>query len=163
MATRSRHDRRWNKVWYFFMLVAAGLILSWGQVGQRYRQKENIDTREYLLLRTEKECYLDVAPCAAYAPDYAMVVNLQDKKGWHTIEVKTVGERLSMESMVKITFEPESSLYETETLPVRFKEPDSWVSFVQLPDLSKTVWKLRVSIERGSKVMVADYPLPGSG
>jgi len=156
----SRHDKRWNKVWYFFMLVAAGLILSWGQVGQRYKQKENFDTREYLLLRTEQDCNLAVAPCAAYAPDYAIVVNLQDNKDWYTVEVKTATEKLGLDSSVKMTFEPESSLYETEILPVRFREPDSWVSFIQLPDQTKTVWKLRISIERGTKVMVADYPLP---
>jgi hypothetical protein len=163
MVGRARHDRRWNKVWYFFMLVAAGLILSWGQVGQRYKQKENIDTREYLLLRTEDDCNLSTAPCAAYAPDFAMVVNLKDNKDWYTIEVKTVGEKLSLESIVRMSFEPESSLYETEVLPVRFKEPDGWVSFVQLPDNSDTVWRLRVSVERGNKVMVADFSLPGFG
>lgn len=156
----SRHDKRWNKVWYFFMLVAAGLILSWGQVGQRYKQKENFDTREYLLLRTEQDCNLAVAPCAAYAPDYAIVVNLQDNKDWYTVEVKTAAEKLGLHSMVKMTFEPESSLYEPEILPVRFREPDSWISFIQLPDQEKTVWKLRVSVERDTKVMVADYPLP---
>ena len=156
----SRHDKRWNKVWYFFMLVAAGLILSWGQVGQRYKQSEKIDTREYLLLRTEQGCKLGMAPCAAYAPDYAIVVNLQDNKGWYTVEVKTAGEKLALDSVVKVTFEPESSLYDAETLPVRFKEPDSWVSFIQLPDQTKTIWKLRVSVERGEKVMVAEYRLP---
>jgi len=156
----SRHDKRWNKLWYFFMLVAAGLILSWGQVGQRYKQKEDFDTREYLLLRTEQDCNLAVAPCAAYAPDYAIVVNLQDNRDWYTVEVKTAAEKLGLDSIVKMTFEPESSLYETEMLPVRFRDPDSWVSFIQLPDQKKTVWKLRISIERGAKVMVADYPLP---
>jgi len=156
----SRHDKRWNKVWYFFMLVAAGLILSWGQVGQRYKQKEDFDTREYLLLRTEPDCNLVVAPCAAYAPDYAIVVNLQDNKDWHTVEVKTAGEKLALDSTVQISFEPESSLYDTEVLPIRFREPDSWVSFIQLPDQEKTVWKLRISVERDNKVMVAEYPLP---
>ena len=157
-----RHDKRWNKIWYFFMLVAAGLILSWGQVGQRYKQKENFDTREYLLLRTEQGCNLAAAPCAAYAPDYAIVVNLQDNTDWYTVEVKTAGEKLSLDSIVKVTFEPESSLYETVTLPVRFKEPDSWVSFIQLPDQSETVWKLRVSVERNNQVMVAEFFLPAS-
>ncbi len=156
---RPGHDKRWNKVWYFFMLVAAGLILSWGQVGQRYKQKENFDTREYLLLRTEQDCHLEMAPCAAYAPDYAIVLNLENNNNWYTAEVRTVGETLNRESVVRMTFEPESSLYETETLPLRFKEPHSWVSYIQLPDQSKTVWTMRVSIERDNQVMVADFPL----
>ncbi|NNJ92358.1 MAG: hypothetical protein HKP55_11845, partial [Gammaproteobacteria bacterium] len=105
-------------------------------------------------------CNLVVAPCAAYAPDYAIVVNLQDNKDWYTVEVKTAGEKLTLHSIVKVTFEPESSLYETEVLHVRFKGPDSWVSFIQLPDQEKTVWKLRVSVERENNVMVAEYPLP---
>lgn len=142
------------------MLVAAGLILSWGQVGQRYQQQKPLDTREYLLLRTEKECNLAQAPCAAYAPDYAIVVKLEKRTGWYTASVRTAGDSLTEASQVNMTFEPESSLYEPEILPMRFKQPDIWYSDLQLPDLSQTVWKLRIKIERNNKVMVADYPVP---
>ncbi len=154
-------DRRWNKSWYFFMLVAAGLIFSWGQVGTKYKQKEQIDTREYLLLRTEADCDLSREACAAYAPDYALVAYLQFNQGWQTLIVKAAGEALSESSRIKLSLEPESSLYEAEMLPVRFKAPDSWYSDFQLPDQTKTVWKLRVKVEANeTRVWVADYPLP---
>lgn len=160
MVNRRTHDRRWNKAWYFFMLVAAGLILSWGQVGQKFKQDVKKDTREYLLLRTEKECDLLIAPCAAFAPDYAIVVKLEQNAGWQTVFIRTAGEKLSAQSLVSLSFEPESSLYETEMLPIRFKQPDTWFSDVKFPGNDKTTWKLRVKIERGNKVMVADYPVP---
>lgn len=142
------------------MLVAAGLILSWGQVGNRYKQTVKQDTREYLLLRTEKDCNLEQGPCAAYAPDYAIVVKLEQNSGWQTVRVRTAGEVLSQSSQLSLSFEPQSSLYEPETLPVRFMQPDTWYSDVQFPDAGKTIWTLRVKIERGEKVMVADYPIP---
>jgi len=159
---RKKVDRRWNKVWYFFMLVAAGLIFSWGQVGTRYQQKEKIDEKEYLLLRTEKDCDMQLSPCAAFAPDYAMVIKLQENQGWNTVFVKTAGEALTQQSRVKMSFEPESSLYEAELLPVRFQAPDSWYSDFQFPDNHQTSWKLRVKIEKSDKlVYVADFPVPG--
>ena len=154
------HDRRWNKSWYFFLLVAAGLILSWGQVGNRYKQTTKEVHREYLLLRTETDCNIAQAPCAAFAPDYAIVVKLEKNTGWQTIHVRTAGESLSENSRLDLSFEPQSSLYETEPLPIRFRQPDTWYSDVQLPLNDKTIWKLRVKIERGEKVMVADFPVP---
>ena len=160
MVYPKNHDKRWNKAWYFFMLVAAGLILSWGQVGQRYKQTAPVDTREYLLLRTEPDCDLLAGPCAAFAPDYAIVIKLERHAGWQTLYVRTANESLSEQSLLKLSFEPESSLYEPEVLPVRFKQPDTWYSDMQLPRNDKTIWKLRVKIERGEKVMVADYPVP---
>lgn len=142
------------------MLIAAGLILSWGQVGQRYKNNQPVDDREYLLLRTEKDCDLLKAPCAAFAPDYAIVVKLEINKGWERILVRSAGQPLSHESIIKLSFEPESSLYHVENLPIRFNEPDTWSSDMQLPRNHKTLWKLRVMIELDEKVMVADYPVP---
>lgn len=145
------------------MLVAAGLILSWGQVGNRMQQKSvELDQREYLLLRTEADCDLEQAPCAAFAPDFAIVVKLTRQRGWHTLQVRTAGESLNEQSQVRMSFEPRSSLYETEELPIRFQAPETWYSDVQLPDMSQTVWQFRVQVERQAKVMVADYPLPGA-
>lgn len=154
------HDKRWNKAWYFFMLVAAGLILSWGQVGQRYKQNKPVETREHLLLRTEEGCDLNTSPCAAMGPDYALVIKLQKNIGWHTVYIKAAGEPLTHDSLVSLSFEPESPNFQTENMPVRFKAPDTWVSFLQLPDNDKTRWKLRIKVDRGKSVFVADYPVP---
>jgi len=155
------HDKRWNKAWYFFMFVAAGLIFSWGQVGTRYKSAEKIDTREYLLLRTEADCDLVKSPCAAYAPEYALVVKLDLNQGWQTLRVRAAGQALNESSRIKLSLEPESSLYDSELLPIRFQSPDTWYSDFQLPDQTKSVWKLRVAVEPDErKVWVAEYPLP---
>jgi len=159
-SSRKMHDRRWNKLWYFFIIMAVGLSYSWTKVGSRYEEKkEAVDERDYFLLRTEKNCDLEKAPCAAFAPDYAIVVNLKKNKGWYTLQVKSAGETLSQQSRIKLSFEPESSLFETEQLPVRFQPPDIWYSDVQLPNNDKTIWKFRVQIDRDDHVLVADYPL----
>ena len=130
------------------MLVAAGLILSWGQVGKRIDNRQVPDQREYLLLRTEADCDLEKLPCAAYAPDYAIVVKLTRQQGWHTLQVRTAGEALTEQSRVRFSFEPRSSLYEAEMLPVRFRAPETWYSDVQLPDMTQTVSCLTPSTGR---------------
>jgi len=135
--------------------------LSWGQVGKRYQQKQEVvDTRDYLLLRTEKDCDLSAMPCAAFAPDYAIVVKLEKNRGWQTLLVRTAGQPLTEHSTIKMSFEPESSLHDSELLPIRFRQPDTWYSDIQLPSQEKTSWKLRVKIDQDKHVWVADYPLP---
>ena len=81
-------------------------------------------------------------------------------KGCERLLVRSAGQPLTHESIVKLSFEPESSLYQTENLPIRYIESDTWISDMQLPRNNKTVWKLRVMVERGEQVMVADYPVP---
>lgn len=157
---RKKPDPRWNRIWFFFLIVAVGLIFSWGQVGNRYQQQQAIDTREYLLLRTEADCNLQFSPCAAFAPDYALVTKLEYHSGWQSIHVKAAGKPLTDMSQVKFSFEPESSLYDAELLTARYQKDGVWFTDVQLPVQDKTVWKLRISVDKNERVLVADFPLP---
>lgn len=59
----------WNRLWIFFVIVAVGLVLSWGQIGQKAGQL-SIDR----LLDTETPCRPQVVPCAAYGADVALVL-----------------------------------------------------------------------------------------
>ena len=56
----------------FFVIVAVGLALSWGQVGRKTRQALEIEP--VLLLVTETPCTPMVSPCAAAGRDRALVV-----------------------------------------------------------------------------------------
>lgn len=63
---------RQASIWLFFVIVAVGLALSWGQVGrktQRVFQSEPV-----VLLDTESPCLPLAAPCAATAGDRALVI-----------------------------------------------------------------------------------------
>lgn len=157
--TARKPDNRWSRLWLLFVVVAVVLVFSWSKMGQQQGLNRQ-QAKQYLLLRTEANCNLATAPCAAYAPDYAIVVKLTQQPGWYSIHIRTAGEPLDYDSQVEVTFEPESALFESEKMPLRFQPPDEWVSFIQLPDGSRTNWLLRIKIERDEAVMVADFELP---
>ncbi len=64
----SRHGR----YWIFFVIVAVGLALSWGQVG-RMTQRQ-LATEPVVYLIPEPDCRPRITPCAAVAGDRAIVL-----------------------------------------------------------------------------------------
>lgn len=67
---------RIGRYWIFFVIVAVGLALSWGQVGnktQRVLLEEPI-----MYLRAEADCRPRVEPCAALGSDRALVLGPAD-------------------------------------------------------------------------------------
>jgi len=63
---------REGRYWLFFVIVAVGLALSWGQVGRKTQQTLDAEPVSYLVV--EKGCVADRAPCAALASDHALVL-----------------------------------------------------------------------------------------
>lgn len=63
---------RLGRYWIFFVIVAVGLALSWGQVGRKTQRV--LQEEPTLFLATEPACRVRVAPCAALAADRAVVV-----------------------------------------------------------------------------------------
>ncbi len=66
---------KWDRVWIFFVIIAIGLALSWGRVGQNTR--EDMGEDDFLLLRTEPGCVLPRDTCAAYLSDVALVAKAE--------------------------------------------------------------------------------------
>ena len=63
---------RLGRYWIFFVIVAVGLALSWGQVGRKAQQTLNETPVVYLA--TETDCRPREVPCAAVASDRALVL-----------------------------------------------------------------------------------------
>ena len=63
---------RLGRYWLFFVIVAVGLALSWGQVGRRAQQ--SLMETPVVYLATEPDCRATRAPCAALAADRALVL-----------------------------------------------------------------------------------------
>lgn len=61
------------RYWIFFVIVAVGLVLSWGQVGVK-TQKTLQSLPPMSLLSTESPCRPAQAPCAATSTDRAVVL-----------------------------------------------------------------------------------------
>lgn len=68
--------RRIDWIWIFFVIVAVGLVLSWGRTGQRL-QNEPVVTGALSadrILEPESPCRPLEAPCAALGRDLALVL-----------------------------------------------------------------------------------------
>ena len=63
---------RLGKYWIFFVIVAVGLALSWGQIGRKAEQVLQQDPVVYLAV--EPGCAPVESPCAAVASDRALVL-----------------------------------------------------------------------------------------
>jgi len=63
---------RLGRYWLFFVIVAVGLALSWGQVGRKTQRALHEDPVSYLY--TEPDCVATREPCAATAGDRALVL-----------------------------------------------------------------------------------------
>ena len=66
--------RRNDWIWIFFVIIAVGLVLSWGRTGQRLQT----ETAEVLdvdrMLDPESPCNPRHTPCAAFGRDLALVL-----------------------------------------------------------------------------------------
>jgi hypothetical protein len=63
---------RLGRYWLFFVIVAVGLALSWGQVGRKAQRVLEAQPVSYLAVETR--CYADREPCAAVTVDHALVL-----------------------------------------------------------------------------------------
>lgn len=61
-----------NRYLIFFVIVAVGLALSWGQIGRKTRDVLRDRNVEFLVL--DGNCRPTVRPCAAYAAARALVL-----------------------------------------------------------------------------------------
>jgi len=63
---------RLGRYWIFFVIVAVGLALSWGQVGRKAQRV--LADEPVVYLATEPDCRAAQAPCAAFAADRALIL-----------------------------------------------------------------------------------------
>ena len=82
-------------IWYVFILISAGLVLSFSFVG-RFNTKNKVGKADFELVklyRAEEVCRPLQEPCAAYSNDAAVVIRLYPIKEVYRVQVKTVGMR----------------------------------------------------------------------
>ena len=68
--------RRMDWIWIFFVIVAVGLVLSWGRTGQRLQKDPDVAAVLSVdrILEAESPCRPFKAPCAALGQDLALVL-----------------------------------------------------------------------------------------
>jgi hypothetical protein len=68
---------RLGRYWIFFVIVAVGLALSWGQVGRKAQRV--LEEEPVIYLATEPDCMAANEPCAAFAGDRALILGPDDR------------------------------------------------------------------------------------
>jgi len=138
---------RLGRYWIFFVIVAVGLALSWGQVGRKTQRL--LESEPVVFLVTERPCRPSVEPCAAVAGDRAVVlgpaqVGLRVKQtGISTADIVDV-------EAVFLALDGENTGFRSLT-----RRADAW-SVSDVPALSQM---LRIRIISNHDVTVAEFPL----
>lgn len=65
-------NKSFNRYLIFFVIVAVGLVVSWGQVGKNTTQA--VTDLNAIFLAPEKGCLPTQQPCAAFGKDQAVVL-----------------------------------------------------------------------------------------
>ena len=131
----------------FFVIVAVGLALSWGQVGRKTRQA--LEDEPVLLLATEAPCMPKTSPCAAVGPDRALLLG-PDRRG---LRIRQTGIPVSEIIRVEAVFvDADGQASQPAKL---FSEDDAWL-VSRLPPVAAT---LRIRVVGNRDVTVADFPL----
>jgi len=148
---------KWDRVWIFFVIIAIGLALSWGKVGQNTR--EDMGSDDFLLLRTESNCLLPHDICAAYLSDVALVAKaamLADARIALYFKLVGVEPNGVDEFTVQLIHEPQPPV----PLAV-LRRPDDWQAIYTGKQLARA--QVRVSFKQAGIKYVAEYILEQAG
>ena len=134
-----------GRYWIFFVIVAVGLVLSWGQIGRKAESR--LESTPVVLLATEAGCHLARAPCAAYGEGLAMVARWDARAA--TIEVRLVGLDPQEVSAARVQVPGRDG-----ELPLAWRVAGSgWAG--RLPAAGSP---LSVVLETGRRRLVAEFP-----
>lgn len=138
---------RLGRYWLFFVIVAVGLALSWGQVGRKTVRELAENPVTYLA--TETGCDVRRSPCAAVSGDRALVLG----PAADGLRLKQAGFDTAAISLVEAgPVGPRGG--EINGRPL-LRDGDGW----QLGLPADSVGVLRVRVVTGDGVSVADFEL----
>lgn len=157
-----------NRLWMFFILIAAGLVYSYAMVGKRYQQAVSdspataSSSRGARILNIEEDCRPFQVPCAAYAASAALVLRLRRVSGAGgapelAVEVAQVGLLPKTLASAELILGPRA---ERGGAPLpRFRAVASDGVWKAVFPLDAKATRLEVRLDDGERVWVAEYPL----
>lgn len=144
---------KWDRLWIFFVIVAVGLALSWGKVGQKTEQRISQD--QFVLLRVESGCRLPVDSCAAYGSELALVAKaawLADKR--LAVYFRLVGPEMAMVNQFEAELHVEGRMSQPQAV---LRRQEDWQVILSGP--APLGSGLRIRFETSSGRYAAEYPL----
>lgn len=137
---------RIGRYWLFFVIVAVGLALSWGQVGRQTQRV--LEAGPVTFLTVERACRPRISPCAAFTSDRALVLG-PDRA--HGLKLRQTGfDPASLAGVEAMLIDGERRVAVT----VR-ERPDGWT--LALTEDASAV--LRVQVSAAGELSVAEFPL----
>jgi hypothetical protein len=138
---------RLGRYWLFFVIVAVGLVLSWGQVGRKTHQV--LTEAPTTLLTTEANCRPGLAPCAAMGNSRAMVLG----PAGNGLRVVTKGfDPASLLAARATWFDRANDVVGQSTLSTDATE---W----RIRSLPGDARRMRIEIDSNDGTVVAEFPL----
>lgn len=138
---------RQRRYWLFFVIIAVGLALSWGQTGRKTQQVLEDTPLTYLI--AEKPCRPWRLPCAALAGDRALVLGPAETGLMLKQTGFALADRISVEAQM---LDEDGGRQALTIVPVG---GDTW----RLPDIVRAAAVLRLRMIGSSTLSVADFPL----
>ena len=138
---------RVGRYWLFFVIVAVGLALSWGQVGRKTHRV--LLDEPVVYLQTEKDCRPRTAPCAAVGRDRAVVLG----PATAGLLARTTGlDETAITAVEVIMLGADGTTLESRVLVANVP---AW-RVADLPDGTRL---LRYRISANKETTVAEFPL----
>jgi len=153
--------KRFNNYLIFYIIMAAGLLLSWGQIGNSFKENKKqsdkfFDTR---FLWPEEDCSLNETICAAFRKDFAMVAELvvsgSDKL---SIKVKMAGEGNDLISHVKARVSLANDEYDDEFNQMYLAGLSSWNGSLLFPLEDDNKSKIEIRFKRDGQLFITEFP-----
>lgn len=138
---------RIGRYWLFFVIVAVGLALSWGQIGRKTQHA--LEEAPVSYLAVEPNCRADLRPCAAIAGDHAIVLGPVDRG----LMLKQTGFEQASVASIEAAVAVEDADDERRLAVQRVD--DGW--FIPLKNNAGA--RLQVRLTANGRVSVADFPL----
>ena len=133
--------------WIFFLIVAVGRALSWGQIGRKTHRV--FEAEPFVFLKTESSCRPRAMPCAAMAGDRAVL--LGPVPGGLVVR-QTGLETAGITRIELIALSTDGSELGSYLAALR---GDTWL----VPDVPSQTTVLRVRVVGNRDTSVADFPL----
>lgn len=137
---------RTGRYWLFFVIVAVGLALSWGQVGRKTQRV--LQETPVVYLQTEADCRPFSAPCAALGGDRALIVG----PAGNGLRARQTGfDTAALVTVEVIAFSADGGEVQRRVLPLN----GDWL-LLPVPSEAR---RLRYRITSNSETTAAEFPL----
>ena len=138
---------RLGRYWLFFVIIAVGLALSWGQVGRKTHRV--LSENPTVLLQTEQPCHPSAAPCAAMGANHAIVMG-PAASGW-----RIVSDGFDTATVIGVL----ASTLDAHGAVLRQVALDAGVSEWRIAPTPAAVERLRIEVSTNEMAVVAEFPL----